>query len=371
MTRPDIHNTSDSSVEQSRFQSEFLSGISHQLRTPINAILGITHLALAQVDSEQQHQYLMSIQATSRQLMHTINNLFDLSRLEQGSLTLTPSNFQLQSLLDDLTQEVEARLSKRTVVFRLTSDERIPSTLNGDALRLKQLISCFIDNAVKFTQQGEIHLQVRLAARNSNSVRLHFTIEDTGTGLPPGLGLGLFRSTEMALETARGEPQKNGIGLRIARLLARLMNGDAGMITPHSPGAAFWFTVQLRPAQTPEQNESGHVPESASRASLDKREHSTAIAEVLPPLRRPLPGANTTPEQLLTDLVQRLLLEDFSCLELAKRHAALLEAELGQDAIRLQSALHDFDFTRARSILVNTSAYQKRTVKDPSNRQTP
>ncbi|MGD9859625.1 MAG: sensor histidine kinase [Marinobacterium sp.] len=351
MHRPEADTGAGNSVELSRFQSEFLSGVSHQLRTPINAILGVTHLALAQADSEQQRQYLISIQTTSRQLMHSVNNLLDLSQLEQGTLALAPTNFQLQSLLDDLTQDVNTRLVKRAVVFTLTTDERIPATLNGDASRLKQLISCFIDNAIKFTQQGEIRLQVRLAARNRKSVRLHFTIEDTGSGLPPGLGMALFRNSEKLFEVGSSENPKKGIGLRIARLLAQLMNGDAGMITPHSPGAAFWFTVQLRPAQTAEQIPTEHRLRQKALSASEDSDRQAGIAEVLPPPRRPLPGTDTSAELLLADLQQRLLLEDFSCLELARRHAATLENHLGTDAIRLHSALHDFDFTRARVIL--------------------
>lgn len=350
MHRPDTDNRPGSTNELSHFQNEFLSGVSHQLRTPINAILGVTHLALAHADSEQQRQYLISIQATSRQLMHSINNLLDLSRLEQGTLVLAQSNFQLQSLLDDLTREVNSRLVKRPVVFKLTADERLPDTLNGDASRLKQLISCFIDNAVKFTQQGEIHLQVRLAARNRKSVRLHFTIEDTGSGLPPGLGMALFRSSEKLFDSGSSENRHRGIGLRIARLLAQLMNGDAGMITPHSPGAAFWFTVQLRPAQGAIQEESAPAVVEDDLSAADS-ERIPPIAEILPPARRALPGMEISTEQLLAELKQRLLLEDFSSLELARRHAAALESSLGVDAIRLHSALHDFDFTRARAIL--------------------
>jgi|CEGF01.1.fsa_nt_gi K+-sensing histidine kinase KdpD len=356
MQRPEADTTTSSPTDLTHVQSEFLSGVSHQLRTPINAILGVTHLALAQADSEQQRQYLISIQTTSRQLMHSVNNLLDLSQLEQGTLALAPTNFQLKSLLDDLTQDVNTRLVKRPVVFTLTTDERIPATLNGDATRLKQLISCFIDNAIKFTQQGEIRLQVRMAARNRNSVRLHFTIEDTGSGLPPGLGMALFRNSEKMFEVGGSENQKKGVGLRIARLLAQLMSGDAGMITPHSPGAAFWFTVQLRPAHTAEQADTQHRPGQKTLPVRGDSDDQADIAEVLPPRRRPLPGASTSTsiELLLADLQQRLLLEDFSCLELARRHAVALENYLGADAIRLRSALYDFDFTRARVILGGT-----------------
>lgn len=351
MQKPEANTAASNSIDLTHVQSEFLSGVSHQLRTPINAILGLTHLALAQADSEQQRQYLVNIQSTSRQLMHSVNNLLDLSRLEQGTLELVPANFQLKSLLDDVTQDVITRLGKRAVEFTLTTDERIPATLNGDASRLKQLINCFIDNAIKFTQQGEIRLQVRMAARNRKSIRLHFILEDTGSGLPPGLGMALFRNSEKTLEAGSSENQKKGIGLRIARLLAQLMNGDAGIITPQSTGAAFWFTVQLRPAQTAEHSCTEHWSGQKNLSVRDDSDHQASIAEVLPPRRRPLPGAGTSIELLMADLQQRLLLEDFSCLELARRHAAALENYLGTDAIRLRSALHDFDFTRARLIL--------------------
>jgi|GEM_PF-6986917 len=355
MNRSDSDTTQpDSLHELTQLKSDFLFGVSHHLRTPINAILGVTHLALAQAESEQQREYLISIQTTGRQLMHSVNNLLDLSRLEQRTLELELRNFQLQSLLDDLSQEVNSRLTDRPVVFQLVTDERVPTTLYGDSMRLKQLIGCFTDNAIKFTRQGKIRLQVRLAARNSNSIRLHFTIEDTGTGLPPGLGLGLFRSSEKSFEATDSEPSKSGIGLRIARLLARLMNGDAGMITPHSPGAAFWFTVQLKPAQTAEQAKTNWHSERINTPAQGNSAQAAEVAEVLPPVRRPLPGAGASAEQLLNDLHQRLLLEDFSSLKLAERHAEAFEKRLGVDAIRLRHALQDFDFTRARAILENS-----------------
>jgi len=334
--------------ELNRLKTDFLTGVSHQLRTPLNAILGVTHLALARTESELQRQYLLSIQASSRQLMHSIGNLLDLSRLEQGSLPLEADNFELHPLLDELAAEMQTRLEGRPVAFVLTRDAHIPARLYGDSLRLKQLIRCFTDNAVKFTQRGEIRLQVRLAARSRNSVRLHFTIEDTGTGLPAGVSLGLFRRNETS---HLYHHTSDGIGLRIARLLARLMNGDAGLVVHHTPGAAFWFTVQLQPEQATDERTTQPVAQQPDQLSRSGRAANSAT--VLPSTPTPLPEAFTDTDQLLHELQRRLLLEDFSCLELVETHADALQQRLGVNAIRLHSALHDFDFVRAQALLAD------------------
>lgn len=323
--------------------TDTLFELDRQLRPPVHTLLEAVQQALEQTDSEQQRQHLVKIQACGRRLLHRLNNLLDLSRLEQGTLKLQPQNFQLSALLDELSQEINSRLSQRPVVFRMNLDERLPDTLYGDPRRIKQLISCFTDNAIRFTREGKISLQIRMAARNRKSVRLHCIIEDTGPGLPPELQLSLFHNPETTLDTA-GNTRSAGTGLRLARLLARLMHGDAGIITPRPSGAAFWFSLQLPPAQRPEA-----ISDQASAENTGFTADESAT-HVLPALYL-RPGFDVSARQLLNDLHRALLQEDFNSLRLVEQHGSSLKKLMGADALRLHSVLNDFDFRRARAIL--------------------
>jgi len=347
MNRPASDSTADRLCEAAGTRTDILSSLDQQLRAPVHALLEVTQQALAQSDSEQQRRYLSRIRTTSQQLLYRLNNQRDLLHLEQGSLELQPQNFLLSSVLDELSQDIDTRLAQGPVTFRLEMDERIPAVLYGDSKRIRQLISCFTDNAIRFTREGEIHLQVQMAARNRNSVRLQFMIEDTGPGLPPELELNLFRSHAAPFST--DDKSQVGTGLRLARLLARLMNGDAGIITPRPSGAAFWFSLQLPPARFPEKAIDCEAQESTT--ALTNIETDPQPQTHVQPILHLGPDLDPDARRLLNDLYRALLQEDFNSLTLAEQHAQTLKLLLGSDALRLRSALHDFDFRRARAIL--------------------
>lgn len=335
-------------------QAAQFSSLDRLLRPSIHTILKLSRKAMEQTDPEQQRRYLTRVQTSGQQLLHRLDILRDLARLEQGTLALRPRNFQLLPLLNELSQEIDLRLAERPVKFRMDVDTRLPAMMHGDPERVRQLILCFTDNAIRFTQEGEIHLQVRLAARNRSSIRLHCTIEDSGPGLPPELALNPFSPTAKSPVMPNSRPAPAGTGLRMARLLARLMNGDAGIITSHSPGSAFWFSLQLAPAQPPESG--GHTrPEPRT---LSRRETAAAQAHVQPILHLK-PGLDPDARQLLDLLYSALLQEDFNSLELVKRHEETLKRLLGADALRLRCVLDDFDFRRARAILEATCSRKR------------
>jgi len=341
MNRPAPDTTADHLCEAAGTQTDIFSSLDQQLRPPVHTLLEVTQQALAQADSKQQRRYLHRIRTASQQLLHRLNNQRDLLHLEQGTLQLQPHNFLLSSVLDELSQDIDTRLAQRPVTFRLEMDERIPAVLYGDSKRLRQLISCFTDNAIRFTQEGEIHLQVQVAARNQNRVRLHFRIENTGPRVPPELKMNLFRSHEAFSNT----DHPAGTGLRLARLLARLMNGDAGFITPCPSGAAFWFSLQLLPARFTD-----HKPQDRATTLTNATTAPQPQTHVQPILHLD-PDLDPDARRLLNDLYHALLQEDFNSLILTEQHAQTLKQLLGSDALRLRSALHDFDFRRARAIL--------------------
>ena len=348
MNKPVPENTEENRNTAADTDATPVSSLDQLLRPFVANLLELSQQATNQRTPEQQRQYLARVQAAGQRLLHRLDTLKDLARLEQGTLSLQPRNFQLPSLLHELAREVESGLAERPVRFRLHLDSRLPVLLHGDPERIRQLIRCFTDNATRFTQEGEIFLQVRMAARNRSSIRLHCTIEDSGPGLPPALSLNPFIPSEGQSNMPDTRPPVPGTGLRMARLLARLMNGDVGILTPHAPGSAFWFSLQLAPAQYPETGSSTEPQPPASR-----QEESSPKTQVQPVLHLK-PGLDPDVRHMLDQLYSALLQEDFNSLQLFRRHRESLKRLLGADALRLSCALEDFDFRRARAILEAT-----------------
>ena len=233
-----------------RLKSDFLANMSHEIRTPMNAIIGMAHLALKTELTPKQADYLKKIQMSGQHLLGIINDILDFSKIEAGKLTIEQADFQLEKVLANLASLTTEKVAAKglELVFDIAAD--VPAYLNGDALRIGQILLNYVSNAAKFTERGEIAIVGRLRQRDADSVLLYFAVRDTGIGLTPEQIGRLFQSFTQADASTTRKYGGTGLGLVISRRLAQLMGGEVGVESEFGKGSTFWFTVRLGLAGT-------------------------------------------------------------------------------------------------------------------------
>lgn len=228
-----------------RSRAEFLANTSHEIRTPMNSVLGMAYLALQSTNDPQQRVYLNKIQRSGAHLMHVIDDILDISKIDAGKLMLENGSFDLDSVLDDVLNLTEDSAREKDLSLRLERDTEIPRFLQGDGMRVKQIMLNFVSNAIKFTERGGIVLRLRSVPCEPFSCLLRFEVTDSGIGLTEAEIARLFKSFEQADNSITRKFGGTGLGLAICRQLALLMGGDVGVNSSHNLGSTFWFEARF------------------------------------------------------------------------------------------------------------------------------
>jgi two-component system sensor histidine kinase/response regulator len=228
-----------------RAKSEFLANMSHEIRTPMNAIIGMSHLALKSGLNARQHDYVSKIDQAGQHLLGVINDILDFSKIEAGKLEVERQPFEVDQMLEGVVDVVGYKASAKGLELVLDVASDVPPNLVGDALRLGQILINFANNAVKFTEKGEIAIVVRVEERHAEGIVLRLEVRDTGIGLNVEQMDRLFQSFAQADSSTTRRYGGSGLGLAISKNLAELMGGEVGVDSALGRGSRFWIKLPL------------------------------------------------------------------------------------------------------------------------------
>ncbi|WOB08648.1 PAS domain S-box protein [Piscinibacter gummiphilus] len=236
----------------SRAKSAFLANTSHEIRTPLNGLLGLASLAMQKgVDEKRRLQYLEQIQDSAQSLSGIISDILDLSKIEAGKFSIEAVPFNLRHLLKAVHHAYQSLATARSLQLKLDVAPDVPVTVLGDPVRLRQILSNYITNGLKFTERGEVSLEVSMSTAPARSGQVRFTVSDTGPGIDTTTQKRLFQPFTQADDSTTRRFGGTGLGLSICKELAELMDGAVGVDSTPGIGSRFWAELPLPPTDLP------------------------------------------------------------------------------------------------------------------------
>ena len=313
----ELQMAKEKAEKASMVKAEFLSTITHELRTPMYAVTGLIHLLLEENPKPEQKEHLRSLQFSGEYLLNLINNILDLNKLEANKVEIEKMTFNLRKRLNDVLIALKKSADDRKNSLKLEFDPDIPDKLDGDSVKLSQVLINLIGNSLKFTQNGDVVIRVSKLAEKNNKITLHFEIEDNGVGISKKKQKSIFESFSQASPQINQKFGGTGLGLSIVKSLLELMGSRIQLESQLGKGSKFWFDLVLEVSAQDASEEKGQKHLGENEYGLFENKHILVVED-----------------NKINQMITRKILE--------KRNIKCQVADNGMDAIKLVET-NDFD----------------------------
>lgn len=274
----------EASEQASRAKTNFLAHMSHEIRTPMNAIVGYAELALRNQDTKQVQGYLKNIKTASHTLLHLINEILDITKIETGKMEVVNVNYRFDALIEELRSMMGAQAVKAGLMLRMDIDEKIPRYLFGDKVKLQEILTNLINNAIKYTEEGSITVRVFMKERTEQHVMLYIEVEDTGIGIEEKNYAKVFGKFEQFDKKRNYQIEGSGLGLSIVKSFVEMMDGNITFESEYEKGTKFiinlWQGIGVEEEAEKEKQDVGEVEINEGRVLVvDDNELNCDVAK--------------------------------------------------------------------------------------------